>query len=175
MEILRERGATVVHNPVSNLKLASGFAPVAKMMGKGINVALGTDGAASNNSHDLFEEIKFSSLLQKGLTGDPETMPAREALRMATVNGAACQGRAEESGRVKEGFDADICVLDFHSPRQAGSLDPMANIAYSCTGRDVWLTMCQGAVLYEGGEFKTLDVEKAVWEAEAMARRVARA
>jgi 5-methylthioadenosine/S-adenosylhomocysteine deaminase len=168
MELLKARNVTVVHNPVSNLKLASGVAPVAKMLSMGINVALGTDGVASNNSHDLFEEIKMSSLLQKSLTGDPTVLPAWEALSLATVNGAKCQGRDAESGRIEKGLDADIAVLDFHSPRQAGSRDPLGNVAYSCTGRDVWLTMCQGNILYENGEHKTIDVEKAMHEAKRL-------
>ncbi|MDR2751096.1 MAG: amidohydrolase [Clostridiales bacterium] len=168
LDIFLDKKVNVVHNPISNLKLASGFAPVSRMLSKGVNVALGTDGASSNNSLDLFEEIKIGSILQKNATGDPRAIPALQALRLATSNGALCQGRENESGRIEEGLDADLAVLDFNNERQTGSLDPLSNIAYSCTGRDVWLTMCQGKVLYEGGEFKTIDIEKAVREAEAL-------
>ena len=88
MDILAEKGVTAAHNPVSNLKLASGVARVAKMLEKGVNVSLGTDGVCSNNNHDLFEEIKLAAILQKGVTGDPRVIPARKALYMATRAGA---------------------------------------------------------------------------------------
>jgi len=165
IEILREKSVTVAHNPLSNLKLASGLAPVAKFMQSGINVALGTDGMASNNSHDLFEEMKMASLLQKYATGDPTAVPALDTLKMATINGARAQGRENESGQIKEGFDADVILLDFNTPRQTMCYDPALNLAYSASGRDVEMTIVRGKVLYEKGEFTTLDVEKIIHEA----------
>lgn len=170
IDILARHGVSVAHNPVSNLKLASGVAPVLKMLEKGVNVTLGTDGMASNNSHDLFEEIKTASIVQKGMSGDPTALPAYEALKLATVNGAAAQGRQNESGMIRAGFDADIVMLDFLSPRQAVCSDPVANLAYSVTGRDVALTMCQGKILYENGDYKTLDIEKVLYNAENAAK-----
>jgi len=167
MAIFCEKGVTIAHNPLSNLKLASGLAPVAKMMGKGVNVALGTDGVASNNSHDLFEELKMASLLQKYATSDPTTLPAFETLKMATVNGAKAQGRAAESGQLVEGLDADLIMLDFDNPRQTMCYDPVLNLAYSTSGRDVELTMVRGKILYEKGEFTTIDIEKTLHEARA--------
>jgi len=162
--ILAEKGVTVVHNPLSNLKLASGLAPVAAMLKSGVNVALGTDGMASNNSHDLFEELKMASLLQKYATQDPTAVPAFDILRMATTSGARAQGR-ENSGMIKEGFDADIILLDFNTPRQTMCYNPMLNLAYSTSGRDVEMTVVNGKVLYEKGEFFTIDVEKVMYEA----------
>ena len=165
IDILVKKGVTVAHNPLSNLKLASGLAPVSKMLKKGLNVAMGTDGMASNNSHDMFEELKMASLLQKYATNDPTTLPALETLKMATINGAKAQGRANESGMIKEGYDADIIMVDLNNPRQSVCHDPTSNLAYSVSGQDVEMTMCRGKVLYEKGEFKTIDIEKVLHEA----------
>ncbi|MCL1991808.1 MAG: amidohydrolase [Spirochaetes bacterium] len=166
MDILAAAGATAAHCPVSNLKLASGVAPVAKMQERGMNVALGTDGACSNNNLDMFEEIKAAALLQKYKTGNPSVMPAYEAVKMATVNGAAGQGRAGECGRVAPGYDADIIMLNFDSPHLFPLSDPFAAVAYAAKGSDVCLTMVQGRILYENGEYKTVDIEKIRHEVE---------
>ncbi|MDR1538859.1 MAG: amidohydrolase [Clostridiales bacterium] len=172
MGILREKRVSVIHCPVSNLKLASGIAPVVKMMEKGINVALGTDGMASNNSLDLFEEMKLAGLLQKNLCRDASAMPALKALKMATSNGAAAQGRQNECGRIEVGLDADIAVLNFHTPRQTPAISPLSNIVYSCSGRDVFMTMCQGRILFEGGEFLTMDIEKVLADANRESKAI---
>ena len=164
IEILARNGASAVHNPVSNLKLASGTAPVKAMLDKGLNVALGTDGMASNNSHDLFEEIKLASIAQKNALNDPTALPAIEVLKMATVGGAKSQGREAESGTIDDGYDADLVLLDFANPRQTPCYDPVLNLAYSTTGRDVQMTLCKGKILYEDGEHKTIDVEKILSE-----------
>ena len=163
--ILAEKGATVVHNPLSNLKLASGLAPIDKLIKGGVNVAIGTDSVSSNNSHNLFEEIKMASLLQKYATKDPTVMPAYKTLQLATVFGAKAQGR-HESGRIKEGFDADIIVLDFHNPRQTVCFDPILNLAYSTSDKDVEMTMVRGKILYEKGDYKTIDIEKILYDAK---------
>jgi len=165
IEILAEKGVTIAHNPLSNLKLASGLAPVDMMQKSGVNIALGTDGMASNNSHDLFEEMKMASLLQKYATNDPTAAPAMQVLEMATINGAKCQGRAHESGMLKVGYDADMLMIDFDNPRQTACYDPALNLAYSTTGRDVEMTLCRGKVLYEKGEYKTIDIEKLLYDA----------
>ena len=166
MDILAENGATAVHCPVSNLKLASGVAPVMKMRARGLNVALGTDGVCSNNSHDMFEEIKTAAIVQKNFTGDPSALPAYEAIKMATVNGAAGQGREGETGRVVPGYDADLIMLNLDAPHLFPLNDPCAAVAYAAKGGDVCLTMVQGRVLYEDGEFKTIDLEKTRYEVE---------
>ena len=165
IEILASKGVTVAHNPISNLKLASGIAPLQKMRDAGINVALGTDGVASNNSHDLFEELKTASILQKHVTNQPTALTAYEALEMATVNGALSQGREHESGMIKLGYDADMLLMDFDNPRQTVCYDPILNLAYATSGRDVEMTICRGNVLYEKGEYKTIDIEKVLYEA----------
>jgi 5-methylthioadenosine/S-adenosylhomocysteine deaminase len=166
MDILAANGATAAHCPVSNLKLSSGIAPVMKMRERGLNVALGTDGVCSNNNHDMFEEIKTAALLQKYITADPSVMPAYEAIKMATVNGAAGQGREGETGRVAAGYDADLIMLNLDAPHLLPLNDPCAAVAYSAKGSDVCLTMVQGKVLYENGEFKTIDLEKTRYEVE---------
>ena len=171
MEIFARRGVSAVHCPVSNLKLACGVAPVLRMLEKGVNVALGTDSAASNNSFDLFEEIKFSGLLQKNASGDPAAVPAYQALKMATANGARAQGR-ENSGVLHEGFDADMVMLDFRNPRHGVCYDPVSGAVYSGSGKDVALTMCRGKILYENGEFLTLDLERTLWEAGRQCRMI---
>jgi len=166
MDILAANGVTAAHCPVSNLKLSSGVAPVMKMRARGLNVALGTDGACSNNNHDMFEEIKTAALLQKYATGDPSALPAYEAIKMATVNGALGQGRENETGRILPGYDADLIMLNLDAPHLFPLNDPRAAVAYAARGSDVCLTMVQGRVLYENGEHRTIDMEKTRYEVE---------
>jgi len=166
MGLLAAHDVTAAHCPVSNLKLSSGIAPVMKMRARGLNVALGTDGACSNNNHDMFEEIKAAALLQKYVSGDPTALPAYEALKMATVNGAIGQGREGETGRVVPGYDADIIMLNLDAPNLVPLNDPCAAVAYAAGGNDVCMTMVQGRILYENGEFKTIDMEKTRSEVE---------
>lgn len=158
MTLMAQRNISAIHNPVSNLKLASGIAPTPAMLQAGVNVALGTDGVASNNSHDMFEEIKMASLLQKGLSYDPTVVPARTALEMATVNGAKALRR--NTGVVAVGKDADLIMLDFHAPNLFPCHDVEENLVYSAHGGNVVMNMARGKVIYEKGEFKTLDLER---------------
>jgi len=160
MDILAANGATAAHCPISNLKLSSGIAPVTQMIDRGLNVALGTDGVCSNNNHDLFEEIKTAALLQKYLTKDPSTMPAYEAIKLATVNGAIGQGRENETGRIVVGYDADLIMLNLDAPHLFPLNDPCAAVAYAAKGSDVCITMVQGCILYENGDLTTIDLEK---------------
>ena len=160
MDILAEKGVTAAHNPVSNLKLASGVARVAKMLEKGVNVSLGTDGVCSNNNHDLFEEIKLAAILQKGVTGDPRVIPARKALYMATRDGAYAQGRERQLGQLSEGFDATLILIDTDRPGLLPVHHPQSTLAYSARGGDVCMTMVRGKVLYENGSFTTIDMER---------------
>jgi 5-methylthioadenosine/S-adenosylhomocysteine deaminase len=114
----------------------------------------------------MFEEIKNAALLQKYLTGDPSVLPAYDALKMATINGAIGQGRENETGRIAPGYDADLIMLDLDAPHLFPLNDPCAAVAYSARGSDVCLTMVQGRVLYENGEHKTIDLEKVRYEVE---------
>ena len=147
------------------MKLASGIAPVPELKRAGVNIALGTDGVSSNNSHDMFEEIKLAALIHKATTFDPQMITAFEAIEMATVNGARAQ-RREDSGRLREGFDADIAVLDFDRPHLTPCHDVMSNLVFSARGSDVVMNMVRGEIIYKDGEFLTLDIERAKYEME---------
>lgn len=167
MEIIKSHAGSVAHCPCSNLKLASGVAPVLKMQDKGVNVALGTDGVASNNNTDMFEEIKLFAILHKGINNNPTAIDAFTALRTATVNGAYAQGR-EDTGVLRKGFCADLIMLDFNRPHLTPTYNAASNIAYAANGSDVVLTMVDGKILYENGEFKTLDVERIMYDVKAL-------
>lgn len=169
MEICAESGVSCAHNPVSNLKLGSGIARISQMQKLGMNVSLGTDGCCSNNTHDLFEEIKAAALLQKGTTGDPTVLNAYSALKLATVNGAKAQGRENEIGRIREGFDADLIVIDLDAPHLYPVFDPLSTVVYGARGSDVCMTVVKGKVLYENGEHKTIDIERVYDEVEKYA------
>ena len=159
MELFRRKGVSVVHNPTSNMKLASGFAPIQRMLDMGINVALGTDGASSNNNLDMFEEMHIASIIHNGYTLDATVMNADTVLSMATANGARVQ-RRENCGELKVGNKADIIAVSLDSPHMVPALDKKALLTYSAQSSDVTMTMVDGKVLYENGEYKTLDKEK---------------
>ena len=163
MQLLAKRKVSAVHCPVSNLKLASGRADVLKMVKNGMNVALGTDSSASNNSLDLFEEMKTAALNAKELSGDAGAFGAQAALMMATVCGARCQGREKECGMLKVGMDADLCLLDFTQPHLIPCHNLVSHLVYAANGHDVVLTMVRGKVLYSAGKYHTIDL-KAVLE-----------
>ncbi len=165
MDIIKSQNCSVAHCPTSNLKLASGVAPVLEMMKKGINVTLGTDGVASNNNTDMFEEIKLFAILHKGISRDPKVIDAYTALKTATVNGAAAQQRFD-TGMLKTGFKANLIMIDFERPHLKPCYNAVSNLTYSARGSDVVLTMCEGKVLYENGDFKTIDIERAMAEIE---------
>ncbi len=164
MELMARKHITCAHNPVSNLKLASGIARVPDMMKHGVNVALGTDGVSSNNNHDLFEELKLASILHCGTTRDPMAVTPMQALEMATVNGARALGR--KTGSIQPGYDADLILLDFTKPNLYPCHDVIENIVYSARGGDVCLTMARGKVLYENGVFFTVDMDKIKYDME---------
>lgn len=160
MELLAARGVTAVHCPTSNLKLGSGIAQLSKMLEKGINVAIGTDGPASNNSHDMFAETKLAAILAKGSRQNPTAVPAALALRLATAGGAAAQGRRGQTGELKAGMRADITAFAADALSVFPLHDPVSAAVYAAHGSDVRLTMVDGKVLYENGEFKTIDIER---------------
>ncbi len=156
IEIFRRHGATVAHNPISNLKLASGVAPIAKMLKAGVRVALGTDGVASNNDLNLWEELKLMPMLQKGVTLDPTVVTPMQTLAAATVTGAKAMGY-DDLGLVQEGYLADLILLDLHTPHMTPATDLESNLIYAAQGGDVRLTMVNGKVLYRDGDYTTLD------------------
>ena len=158
MELMARKGVTAVHNPVSNLKLASGIARVPRMLKAGVNVALGTDGAASNNNLDMLEEIKLAAILHKGISGDPMAVSAWEALSMATVNGARALGR--DTGVIAPGKTADLLLVDFTAPNLTPCHDAAENLVYAAHSSNIEMNMARGQVIYEKGEFLTLDLER---------------
>ena len=153
---LAETGTSVAHCPKSNLKLASGIAPVHALRDAGVTVGLGTDGAASNNTLNLFSELNVAALLQKAATGDPTVLAAGAALDMATRDGADAIGWPA-LGRLAVGGPADLCALDLTRPQFHPSFDPISDVVYAANGGDVCLTMVAGKVLYRDGTFPGLD------------------
>ncbi len=157
--LMKEKGVSPVHNPSSNLKLGSGFAPIVRMLEKGLNVALGTDGSASNNNLNMFEEMHLASIIHNGWLNDPTVMKPQEVIRMATLNGASLQGRFD-TGAIAVGKKADIIAIDLDKPHLIPDYDTPALIVYSAQASDVVMTMVDGRILYEKGEFYTLDKDK---------------
>ncbi|KKH47822.1 amidohydrolase family protein [Methanosarcina sp. 1.H.A.2.2] len=170
IEILRKRGVNVSHNPISNMKLASGIAPVYKMLEKGVNVTLGTDGCASNNNLDLFEEMKTAALLHKVNTCNPTALPARQVLEMATVNGAKALGT--ETGMLKVGKKADLIIVDMKKPHLTPCFDVPSHLVYSARGSDVRTTIVDGKVLMDNYRVLVLDEEKVTEDARKAAEEL---
>ena len=173
MDILNERGVNVSHNPVSNMKLASGIAPVPKMLARGVNVSLGTDGCASNNNLNIFEEMKTAALLHKVDTSDPTVLPARQVLVMATVNGARAMGT--NSGMLKVGCMADVIIVDMGKPHLTPIYDIPSHLVYSASGGDVRTTIVNGKVLMDDYKVLSMDEGQIIDEAnEASANLMSR-
>ena len=171
-DIIKERGLWVVTNPASNLKLASGIAPVKRYLDMGIPVAIGTDGPASNNCLDMFREMFLVTGLQKAVCDDPEAVPAMEVLKMATVNGAHAMGLSE-CDTLSAGKKADLIMIDLMQPNMQPIQNIEKNIVYSGSKQNVKMTMIGGKVLYRNGKF-FLDssAEEIYREANASARRI---
>ena len=159
MDILKANGVSPVHCPSSNMKIGSGFAPVQQMLDRGINVTIGTDGAASNNNLNMLEEVHLASIIHNGYTGDPTVVKPGDVLKMATVNGARLQGRPD-TGNLEVGKKADIVAIDFDKPHLIPALDYPAMLCYAVQGSDVCMTMVDGRILYENGAYLTLDAER---------------
>ena len=177
MRTLKEAGAGVAHNPTSNLKLGSGVAPVAKMLELGVSVGIGTDGPASNNDFDMFEEMRLAALLAKGIGKDPTALPARDALAMATRVGARAMNLGEITGSLERGKRADLIVVDLeqshHVPRFGR--DPGAvysQLVYACKSTDVVDVMCDGRWLMRDRALLTVDESALRDSADKMARRI---
>jgi len=172
IDILRTSGVNAAHNPTSNLKLGSGISPVPAMLDAGVNVALGTDGAASNNNLNMFEEMHLAALIHKGVAQDPELVTAKQAFMMGTVNGARAIGFGEETGVIKAGMKADIVLLDMDKPHLCPMNDPHSAIVYSAQGSDVDTVIVDGVILMENRELKTIDEERVKFEANTIAKRL---
>ncbi len=169
--ILKAKNVTVAANPKSNLKLASGVSQTAKLIGAGVNVGIGTDSVASNNNLNMIEEMRFFNLLQKGVNYDPTLITPKQTLYAATRAGALAQHR-DDCGLIKEGFKADITVLDTDKIYMKPVHSMLNNLIYSAQGTDVVLTMVDGRVLYRDGSYPTLDIEKITYECERSRVRI---
>ena len=165
--ILRQRGVGVSHNPESNMKLASGTAPVPGYLASGVAIGLGTDGAASNNDMDMFEAMRTASLLHKLQTGDPQAVGARTALEMATIGGARALGMGDRLGSLEPGKRADLIVVSMASARQTPMYDPISHLVYTSRGGDVRTTIVHGKVLMRERKMLTLNEASVLADARA--------
>ena len=165
MDILSEKHVTVSHNPVSNLKLGSGVMPLRRLLNAGVRVALGTDGAASNNRLDLLREMQTAAILHKGVSRNPAAVTAKELFPIATRNGALAQGR-EDCGSIRTGFRADLVLLDTNALHNLPCYDPYAMLCYSTDRADVRMTMVDGRILYRNGAYTSIDEERLRYEAQ---------
>lgn len=157
MNILKNKNVNVAHNPVSNLKIASGIANIYKMQKEGINVCLGTDGAASNNNLNMFKDLNIASLLSKGLNLEPVATTAYETLEMATINGAKALGLEDLIGTLEVGKEADIILIDFNKPHLKPKNNVISSLVYSAFGSDVDTVIVKGNVLMENRKIKVFD------------------
>lgn len=172
MLLFSECGASAVHNPGSNCKLASGIAPTAEMRSRGVNVALGTDGMSSNNNLDMFREMYLAALLPPAVTLDAQSMDAGKALHMATAAGAVALGRDGQVGMLREGMAADIVLVGTDRPNMVPAHSAVDNLVYAASGANVYMTMVDGRVLYRDGEFLSIDYEKVRAEVETCVARL---
>jgi 5-methylthioadenosine/S-adenosylhomocysteine deaminase len=170
--ILARRHVGVSHNPESNMKLASGIAPVEAMRKAGVAVGLGTDGAASNNDLDMFEAMRQAAFLHKLVADDPRAIPAPVALEMATIEGARVLGMEKTLGSLEPGKRADLLIVSMASARQTPMYDPVSHLVYVTRGDDVRTTIVNGRVLMRDRKVLTLDSRQVLADARAMAYKV---
>ena len=171
-EIMTRRPFRVAHNPQSNLKLASGIAPVSDYLARGITVGLGPDGPASNNNLDMWEEMRLAATLHKAATGDPTAVSARAALEMATIGGAKCLGLENEVGSLEIGKKADITLVDFDKPHLYPRHNVVSHLVYAANGADVHSVLVDGQFLLRDGAFISLDVPQICRQSQAIAQRL---
>lgn len=171
-ELLNRENVGVVLCPQSNLKLASGIPPVSRYIDEGIRVVLGTDGAASNNNLDIWEELRLAALLAKGTTLDPTRLPAEQALRMVTIDSAKTWGMAEEIGSLEPGKKADLVVVDLSSAHNEPVYDVYSALVYSAGASDVRDVFVGGTRVVSNGEVTTLDEKPVLEEARSWARKI---
>jgi len=172
LELLAASGAGVAHCPESNMKLASGIAPVSELLGRGVPVGLGTDGCASNNNLDLLQEMDTAAKLQKVRHLDPTVLPAREALALATRGSARVLGLESQVGAIKAGLKADLVVLDLDQPHLTPLYDPFSQVVYAATGADVQTVVVHGRVLVEDRQLLAFDLEETLARTRELARQL---
>lgn len=174
VDLLAESGTTVVHCPESNMKLASGGARVKDLVARGVTVGIGTDGPASNNNLDLFEEMRCASLLAKLISNDPEALGAPTVLRMATSDGARLLGMYDKIGSLVPGKLADVIVVDLDRPHLTPVYDPLSHLVYSARGSDVRHVLVNGRLVVDHGRIITADEKQLKHEVRAKAAEIGR-
>ncbi len=170
IEILAECGVVVASNPISNAKLANGFAPLTRMKAKGVTISIGTDSAASNNTLNMFSDINFAALVHKGNEHDPLAVSAGDALGYVFLGGEKAMG--EKVGRIEAGYKADITILNTDLPQFYPRNNYISALCYSANGSEVETVMVNGDILMEDGEFVTLDKEKIYYECQKRIERI---
>lgn len=164
MELFAKRGASVAHNPASNMKLGNGFAPVSDMLRRGINVCIGTDGCCSNNNQSMLREMGLAGLIHKGTSHEATTVTAAQVFDMATINGAKALNLGEQTGEIKVGKKADLSLFDLSYPGFFPLGDPKSALVYSNAGLRAETVIVNGKILLDKGEFITIDVERVRFE-----------
>lgn len=170
--LMAKRGVGVIHNPDSNLKLASGFAPIPAMLKAGIKIGLGTDGAASNNDLDMWEAIRLTALIHKGTTLDPTAVPANAVLRMATLGGAEALGLADKIGAIKVGLQADLIQVQLQEPHLNPLYNVISHLVYAADAQDVDTVIVNGQILMHKREMLTVDPNKIRREVTYLAEKI---
>lgn len=165
--VLAENGVFAIHNPASNMKLASGFAPAPEMLKAGVTVGLGSDGPASNNNLNMFQEMRLAALIHKASAGDPSALPAGAALDMATINGGKIMGR-QDLGVLAPGMRADCAALDLTRPHMMPMHQPVSQLVYAASGHECQMTMVEGEIVYRDGRFARFDFEEYLKEFQAL-------
>lgn len=171
IKIMHDRGATAVHNPSSNMKLGSGFMKIRKLLDEGVRVAIGTDGSASNNNQNMFEELHLTALIHCGAQQDPTILSPGEVLKMGTINGALAQGR-ENCGNIQIGYKADLAILDLNKPHLMPNHDVPSLLVYTAQASDVKMTISKGKIIYEDGCYHTMDIERIKFNLERSLKRL---
>ena len=169
MELLAENGCHIAHCPASNLKLASGIAPVSRLMQQGVNIGLGTDGASSNNRLDMFAEMRLAALLAKGSSGDAAALPASQALEMATINAARALGLDNKLGSIEQGKMADLAAVRIADPETMPCFDPLSHLVYAAGREHISHVWVAGELRYQQGVFANIEAQElkeiaSVWQ-----------
>ena len=172
IKILAENGVKVIHNPESNMKLASGIAPVPDMLANHLTVGLGTDGCASNNNLDLFAEMDMAAKLHKINTMNPIVMDALTVMRMATIEGAKALGMQEITGSLEQGKKADVIIVDTKKPHLTPMYNPFSHLVYAARGNDVSHSIINGRLVMEERRLLTIDLYAIMEKAREKSRDV---
>ena len=172
IDILKEKNVSVVTNPASNMKLGNGFAPIAKMLEKGVNVCLGTDGAASNNCLNMFHELSLLTLIHKGVAKSPQCVSAEEGFKIATINGAKALQLEDKIGSIKVGKLADLAILDLNNPSLMPKNNLIAGLSYSVSGSEVDTVIINGKITMQNRKLITIDEKEVYSHIDSIIKRL---